>query len=83
MRFDLRTQAGAPAIGARLSITTAAGTQDFAIDTAGGYASAGSHVVAVAGPVTSIRVRWSDGTERTLDGPFAPGDVVRVVPADS
>ena len=83
VRFDLRTQAGAPAIGARLSITTAAGTQDFAIDTAGGYASAGSHVVAVAGPVTSIRVRWSDGTERTLDGPFAPGDVVRVVPADS
>jgi len=83
VRFDLRTRAGSPAIGARLSITTAAGTQDFPIDTAGGYASAGSHEIAVAGPVESIRVRWADGNEETRSGPFEPGDVVRVVPADS
>lgn len=78
VRIDLRTAAGAPAIGARITVETAAGDRDHVVDTAGGYASVGSHVLSVAGPVTGLRIRWPDGTDERRPGPFEPGTTVRI-----
>lgn len=73
VRFDLRDANGAPAIGARLAVITDRGEQHFPIDTAGGYATASSHAISVAGPVSGVQVRWADGTETVHTGPFGPG----------
>ncbi|MCP4836980.1 MAG: CRTAC1 family protein [Phycisphaera sp.] len=78
VRFDLRTSSGAPAIGAILEVTRNDSTTPHPIDTAGGYASASSHVISVAGPVESVSIRWADGTTETRNGPFAAGEPVRI-----
>lgn len=78
VRFDLRTSSGAPAIGAILEVTRDGSTTPYSIDTAGGYASASSHVISSAGPVDSVSIRWADGTTETRNGPFGSGQPVRI-----
>ena len=83
VRFDLRTPNGGPAIGSILEVTRAGLTTPFPVDTAGGYASASSHVISVAGPVDAISIRWADGSSETRPGPFNPGESILVEPASS
>ena len=78
VRFDLRTPNGGPAIGAILEVTRGEATTSYPIDTAGGYASANSHVVSVPGPVDSISIRWGDGSTEIRQGPFESGGSIRI-----
>lgn len=80
VRIDVRDEQDAPAIGTRLVVTRGDDVQHFQVDTAGGYASAGSHVHALAGPIDSIELRWPDGSTSTWDGPFEPGARVNASP---
>lgn len=90
VRFDLRTAAGAPALGARLIIDrhgpdATTGTETPAMEihpihTTVGYASASSHVVAIPGPVAAVTVRWADGSISDHPGPFAAGDTIQIEP---
>ena len=92
VRFDLRTMAGGPALGARLTVhrdqpggadaTVPPPIEIHPIHTTVGYASASSHVVAIPGPVASVSVRWADGTISNHPGPFGPGETVRISPTD-
>ena len=78
VRFDLRSGHGAPAIGSILTVVEGGSATPYPIDTAGGYASASSHVIPVPGPVESISIRWADGSEETRTGPFAAGSLIRI-----
>ncbi|MEE2972558.1 MAG: VCBS repeat-containing protein, partial [Planctomycetota bacterium] len=84
IRFDLRTPAGTPAIGATLRILREDSTsrpEIHPIQTTVGYASTSSHVVPVRPPVASVQIDWADGTSSTHLGPFEAGRPVILDPA--